>query len=151
MGDVVEVKATCKTEGESSTMTISAAVLDEARFAAHYNALNAATMELTEFSNTEVVGTIDCNRDGLLYTSIPQDGNWYATVDGKPVQTVLIGNAMLGLNLSQGTHTVTFFYKNTAFFIGCAISIACLVVFLGCYWLCYQPTFKKKKKGKYAR
>lgn len=149
-GDQIEIRFRCPSN-QSGTINLCAAVLDDEVFSQCYDALSASTLKLTRFENTYIEGIIHCDRNGILYTSIPQDGNWYATVDGKPVQTVLIGNAMLGLNLSQGTHTVTFFYKNTAFFIGCVISIACLVVFLGCYWLCYQPTFKKKKKGKYAR
>ena len=107
-------------------------------------------MELTNFKNTLVEGTINCDRAGVLYTSIPQDGNWHATVDGKPVQSVLIGNAMIGLNLSVGTHTVTFTYENRAFSLGLMISAACFALFLGCYWIYYQPSFKHKK-GKYER
>ena len=148
MGDVVELKATCKTEGETSTMTISAAVLDEARFAAHYNALNASTLELTEFSNTEVVGTIDCNRDGLLYTSIPQNGNWFAEVDGEPVKTVAIGDAMVGVMLTEGEHEVVFLYRNRAFSWGWKISLLCAAVFAV---LLYKDKSSGRRYGKYER
>ena len=148
MGDVVELKATCKTEGESSTMTISAAVLDEARFAAHYNALNASTLELTEFSNTEVVGTIDCNRDGLLYTSIPQNGNWFAEVDGEEAEVVTVGEAMSAVMLTEGTHEVRFVYRNAAFALGWKISLACAAILAVLAWYC---GLHDTKKGKYQK
>ena len=148
MGDVVELKATCKTEGETSTMTISAAVLDEARFAAHYNALNASTLELTEFSNTEVLGTIDCNRDGLLYTSIPQNGNWFAEVDGEEAEVVTVGEAMSAVMLTEGTHEVRFFYRNAAFALGWKISLACAAILAVLAWYC---GLHDTKKGKYQK
>ena len=148
MGDVVELKATCKTEGESSTMTISAAVLNEARFAAHYNALKAATMELTEFSNTEVVGTINCNRDGLLYTSIPQNGNWHAQVDGEAVEIVTVGGAMCAVKLTEGTHEVRFVYHNAAFAFGWKITLTCVAILAALVWFQNLP---EHKKGKYQK
>ena len=148
MGDVVELKATCKTEGESSTMTISAAVLNEARFAAHYNALHAATMELTEFSNTEVIGTINCNRDGLLYTSIPQNGNWHAQVDGEAVEVVTVGGAMCAVKLTEGTHEVRFVYHNASFAVGWKITLTCVAILAALVWFQHRP---EHKKGKYQK
>ena len=144
-GDVVELKMTCKAEGESSTMTISAAVLDEARFAVCYDALNAATLQLTEFSNTEVAGTIVCDRDGLLYTSIPQNGNWFAQVDGEMVETLTVGEAMTALMLTEGTHDIRFYYYNKAFSLGWMISVVCGAVFALLAWKSYQGESKKEK------
>ena len=143
-GDVVELKMASKSEGESSTMTISAAVLDEARFAACYEALNASTLELTEFTNIEVKGTILCNRDGLLYTSIPQNGNWYAQVDGKEVQPLEVGEAMVALPLSAGEHEVRFYYHNAAFVLGWKISLVCAAVFVVLIWKNVQPESRKR-------
>ena len=46
-------------------------------------------------------GTIDCDRDGLLYTSVPQNGNWSVKVDGKPAEIKLVGDCMVAVNLTQ--------------------------------------------------
>ena len=147
-GDVVELKMASKAEGESSTMTISAAVLDEVQFAACYEALNASTLELTEFTNTEVKGTILCNRDGLLYTSIPQNGNWYAQVDGKEVQPLEVGEAMVALPLTAGAHEVRFYYHNAAFALGWKISLVCATVFAVLIWKNVQPESRKRNHNK---
>ena len=146
-GDVIEVHLTCK-QGEKGTITIHAGILDEALFRKGYDVLSASTLELTKFRNTKIEGTITCDRNGVLYTSIPQDGNWSATVDGKPAEIVLIGDAMVGLLLSEGSHTVTFTYRNAAFSLGWKISLACVAVFFGLYWSIYQPSHKK---GKYEK
>ena len=153
MGDVVELKATCKTAGESSNMTISAAVLNQARFEQAFAELSASTLELTEFANTEVIGTIDCDRDGLLYTSIPQNGNWHVEVDGEEAEAVAVGEAMTSVMLTEGTHEVRFFYHNKSFALGWKISLACAAVFALLIWHrsrnVKEGKYQKNKKRKY--
>ena len=154
MGDIVEVKMTCKNEGESSTMTISAAVLNEERFAACYDVLNTSTMELTKFTNTEVKGTVNCDRDGLLYTSIPQNGNWFAQVDGENVETVTVGNAMTVVELTEGSHEIRFYYRNKAFAMGWKITLVCVAIFALLVWRENRPAqhtgkYQNKKKEKH--
>ena len=146
-GDVIEVHLTCKA-GESGTTTLHAGILDDAVFRQAYDRLSASTLELTTFENTLVEGTITCNRNGVLYTSIPQDGNWSAYVDGKPAEIIEIGDAMIGLLLPEGAHTVTFKYHNAAFSLGWKISLLCAVIFGGLYLSIYQP---QRKKGRYEK
>ena len=143
-GDLVEVRVTCGA-GESGTMTITSAILNRERFMRHYEVLAASQLELTEFSNTKVTGTIDCNRDGLLYTSIPQDGNWTVLVDGQPRDIQLVGDVMCAVPLTEGSHEVTFVYQNSAFTAGWMISLLCAVCFaVICYW-----NLQPKSVGKY--
>ena len=153
MGDVVELKATCKTAGESSNMTISAAVLNQARFEQAFAELRASTLELTEFANTEIIGTIECDRDGLLYTSIPQNGNWHVEVDGEEAEAVAVGESMTSVMLTEGTHEVRFFYHNKAFALGWKISLACAAVFALLVWCrsrnVKEGKYQKNKKRKY--
>ena len=146
-GDVVEVRLTCKPD-EIGTTTLRAGILNEQLFREAYDILSASTLELTTFHNTLVEGNIDCNRDGILYTSIPQNGNWKAYVDGKPVDTVSIGGAMVGLILPKGTHEISFRYHNAAFSLGWKISLACTAVFVGLYLSIYRP---QRKRGKFEK
>ena len=146
-GDMLEVHLTCN-KGDKGSITLNTAILDEDLFWQGYDVLNAATLHLTTFQSTYVEGTIQCNRNGVLYTSIPQDGNWTAEVDGKSAQIVTIGETMVGLLLSEGQHTVTFRYHNPAFSLGWKISLACTLVFIGLYLSIYHPS---RKKGKYER
>ena len=148
-GDVVEIKLTCK-NGENGNINLDAAILNEQVFRQGYDILAASTLELTKFKTTLVEGSISCNRDGVLYTSIPQNGNWVAIVDGEPAQTVLIGEAMVGLILPQGQHTVRFEYHNKAFDFGWKISLVCFGTFLILTAVSYRHLFKRKK-GKYQQ
>ncbi len=146
-GDVIEVHLTCKAN-EKGTITLHAGILNEAIFRRGYDKLAESTLELTHFSNAKVEGTVNVQENGVLYTSIPQDGNWKAIVDGKPAEIVLIGDAMVGLLLPEGTHNVTFIYHNAAFSLGWKVSLACLIVFLGLCWFEYYPKKKTNPTNK---
>ena len=148
-GDMVEIQLKCK-KSESGIIKIKAAVLNDELFQEAYNTLSASTLQLSHFSNTVIEGSIDCQHDGVLYTSIPQNGNWQAIVDGKPVDIVTIGDAMVGLLLAKGTHTIRFEYHNASFSLGWKISLTCFVVFAGIYFAVYKPNIRHKK-GKYER
>ena len=127
-GDVVELRFGCD-DGESGSMTVGAAILDNEVYRQGWEILSASTLELTKFTNTRVAGEISCDRDGLLYTSIPQNGNWTVWVDNEPAETVLVGDVMVGVELTEGHHTVRFVYKNAAFALGWKISLLSFMIF----------------------
>ena len=147
VGDVVEIAIACSAN-DTGTAQVLAALMNENVFWSGYSKLSQSTLELTSFSTTAVDGTILCNRDGLLYTSIPQNGNWYVYVDGQPVQTQLVGNAMVAVPLTKGYHEVAFRYHNDAFALGWKITAASTAVLLGLYFWIYPA---RNKKGKYAK
>ncbi len=145
-GDTVEVRITCKENLASTSISVKAAVLDEKTFRAGYEILNASTLQLTHFSTDYICGTIDCNRRGLLYTSIPQDGNWVAFVDGQKADITLVGDCMIGIPLTEGSHTVEFRYENKAFHLGVWITAGCILFFAGI--IAADHYFHRKKKSK---
>ncbi len=147
LGDTIMVEITCS-QGTNGTVNIRAGILDEQAFRKGYDILAASTLDLTEFSTTSIEGTINCNRDGLLYTSIPHDGNWVATVDGKETDITLVGDCMIALPLTQGEHTITFTYRNKAFTTGLLISLCCTAAFVG---LIILSRSSPKSKGKYEK
>lgn len=153
-GDTIDVRIVCK-EGEESTMTVSAAILNHDRFWEGYDILNESVWNPTQFESTYVSGTIRCSRDGLLYTSIPQNGNWTATVDGVPAEVRLVGDCMCAVELTEGTHTVSFRYHNAALSLGWKISLGCALVFLLVVVVVEKPyglPFPKSgSSGKYLR
>ena len=138
----------CKA-GEDGFHEITAAILNDALFQQCYDTLSESTWELTHFSNTKVDGTVNCNRDGILYTSIPQDGNWFAYVDGTPADIVLIGDAMCGIPLTEGQHNISFRYENKAFSLGWKVSLGALTIFLVAVCIAYIP--KKERRDKNDR
>ena len=145
-GDEIQVQLTCK-QGEDGRMTIRGGILDDNLFRQGVDQLKSSTLELTEFTSTQISGTIDCPREGLLYTSIPTDGGWSVLVDGQEAEPALVGDVMLAVRLEAGTHTVQFRYENRAFSLGWKISAICLLLFL----LTAPIYYYKRKKGKFER
>ena len=147
-GDVIDIRIACD-KGEKSTMTVSAAILLEDRFFRGYAVLNASTLELTEFDNTTLEGNISCNRDGLLYTSIPQNGSWFVEVDGEEAPVTLVGDCMVAVELQQGEHTVSFRYENKAFSLGWKITLLSFLIFGFLVWK--DRTANPPHKGKFQK
>ena len=148
-GDLLEVRVVCKAD-EDSTMTIGAAILDHDVFWRGYEILKASTLELTAFENSYLKGMIQCDRDGLLYASIPQNGNWEVKVDGKPAEIRLVGECMVAVSLTEGKHVVEYTYRNAAFSLGWKVSILCAAVFgLMVYGTGKQTALRKR--GRYER
>ena len=147
-GDVIDIRIVCKAD-EDSTMTVGAAILDYDVFWRGYEILNASKLELTTFDSSYVKGLIHCNREGLLYASIPQNGNWEVKVDGKPAEIRLVGDCMVGVELTEGQHLVEYTYRNRAFSLGWKVTLLCAAVFgVLIYTTQISP---KPKRGKYER
>ena len=139
-GDKIFIKIST-TKGDDSTMLLRGAILNQEAFDNAYKKLSAHTMDITEFSNTRVTGTVSCEKPGLLYTSIPQNGNWNVYVDGQKADVTLIGEGMVGVLLPTGSHQVEFRYENKAFTWGCIISSASLITLVVIHYLNNKPKY----------
>ena len=152
-GDTITVRIVCKA-GESSTMEVRAAVLDGEVFDRGYQRLAENTWQLTAFETDYLSGIVKCSRDGLLYTSIPQNGNWKVLVDGQETETLLVGECMAAVELTEGIHRVEFRYENAAFALGWKLTALFGLVFLMLVQMVYKPDWKKlisREKGKYQK
>lgn len=140
-GDKIELHIECYAK-EHGLITAHCGILDSDVFQEGYDILSKSTLQLTAFHNTQLAGKINCHQNGVLYTSIPQDGNWVAFVDGKPADIIRIGNSMVGLILRAGEHEIVFRYENNAFYIGLIVSAVSFVTLL---CVCYV-TYRQKKQ-----
>ena len=77
-----------------------------------------------------------------------RDGNWYVEVDGKAAEAVTVGEAMMAVMLTEGSHEVRFYYHNDAFALGWKISFACAAVLALLVW---RNKCNGGKKGKYQK
>lgn len=148
-GDEVQVTIECKAN-ESKSLGLTAAVLDEEVMQDAYSQLSQSVLNVTKFDQTVIEGTINCQQSGLMYTSIPYSGgNWHIYVDGQEAPVTLIGKAMVGVMLKEGSHQITFRYENKALAIGAGVSIGCTVLLAGILAMVYF--FRKKDNGKYTK
>ena len=143
-GDEIEISFRCKAD-ESGRLELTAAVLDGSVFQIGVDLLRQSTWEIQSLTDTSVTGTVEVTDRTVLYTSIPSNGNWTATVDGVQTEPILLCDTMVGLRLTPGQHTITFTYQNTALQQGIAVSLTALAIFLCLTALSYSPW----KKGKF--
>jgi uncharacterized membrane protein YfhO/putative flippase GtrA len=126
-GDVITF--TTGTGASKGTAKIQVGCIDNELFDRGYALLADEKMNLTEFSETTISGSITALKDGLLYTSVPNDKNWSARVDGVSVPIIQVDGCMIALRLDAGTHSVEFRYSNRALITGIVISLLSLGVF----------------------
>lgn len=142
-GDQVKIRISCKTTDSKKTINLIGAVLDETVMQKAHEKLSQSTLNITKFQDTLIEGTVDCKQAGLLYTSIPQaNDNWHVYVDDKEVPVTLVGDAMVGVMLEEGSHRISFRYHNKAFSTGLIISISCAVLLIAT--LCADFFLKRK-------
>jgi uncharacterized membrane protein YfhO len=125
-----------------------AACLDSELFSRGYELLAGQTLKLKEFSGTKIAGLVTAKKDGLLYTSIPNDGNWTAWVDGEESEILDIDGAMAALRLGEGEHSIEFRYYNSKLTLGILISIVSFAIFIA---LVLLDTCRKRMKKNESR
>lgn len=111
--------------------------------------------EITEYNDRMVEGTITAEEGQIMMTTIPYEPGWTIEVDGEEVEvlfeetesedggvtditnldgdvgTVVVVDAMIGLRLTEGTHTITMTYTPPGWWIGIALlcaGVVCIVI-----------------------
>ncbi len=96
------------------------------------DSLKDAQLQVEKFNDRYIKGTVTASEGEVLFTSIPYQDGWTVKVDGKKVEPVEVVKAMIGVELTPGTHTVTFSYTPPGFTVGVilfVLGIGMLVLF----------------------
>ncbi|MGN0463464.1 MAG: YfhO family protein [Acutalibacteraceae bacterium] len=132
-------------------LTFHACYLNKAAFAEGYEKLKATSISYDSFTDTSIEGSFTAKGTQILMTSIPYDSGWSVYIDGKKVDKndiVTIGDSMLGVNVTDGRHTIKMLYTPTGFKLGVAISIFTLIILLAAIAVCVILRKKgRKMKG----
>lgn len=145
-GEILTLEITIPADKESGYADIYAVGLDMNNFEAGYNKLSASAMNITEFTDTHIKGTVDVKASELVYTSINYDEGWEITIDGEKIEPVAIGGALIGIDAAPGTHTIEMTYKPKGFMIGAIVSAGTLVAFIAALVIIH--IVKKKRYAK---
>ncbi len=130
-------------EGGSESLQMYAYVLDMNKFTQLYDALADEGLEISQYDDTYIKGTVDVKSDGLLYTSIPYDEGYTVYVDGVETEYTSTGNnAFIALYLTEGSHTVEFEYFPRGLKSGRVLSIISLLLIAGCVF--FRIRYKKE-------
>ena len=133
--------------GSSGTISLDVAMQNDAVFDEGREVLSRSPWVLTEFSDTEICGTVEALEDGFFYTSVPYEPGWHAYVDGTEVplaQTydpesgdLKLTDAVIGFALEKGSHEITLRYRAPGLKTGALISAVSLLG-LSALWFCLR-------------
>lgn len=118
------------TSGNSGTAKIYVCMLNQDVFDKGYELLKDELYNVETFETTNISGTVEAKKDGLLYMSIPYENGWTAYVDGVETEITPIADAMVSVPLTAGKHTVTFKYVPEGFIPGLTATILCIALFV---------------------
>ena len=108
--------------------------MDKDKFIKAYDTIvKNGVLDVTENRESYIKGTINLAESKMLYTSIPYDTGWAVYVDGEKVASeniVVIGDALMGVYMDAGEHTVEFKYSPRGFVLGLGVSAAGIALFV---------------------
>ena len=112
------------------------------KFIEVYNALADEGLNVTEYSDTYIKGTITALSDGTCMTSIPYDEGYTLYVDGVRTEFDTVANALIAFPLTEGTHTIELEYNARGLSTGTAITIICALAIIA--FGVFKLVFKKE-------
>ena len=120
--------------------------LNEDMFREAVDILKKHPLEIEEFSEDHLKGTITAEEDGIMFTSITNEPGWTVYVDGEKTETVELYEALIGVPMTEGTHTVEMVFFPKGLKLGILLSVLGVVstVIAGMY------EFAGKKRSKAA-
>ena len=105
--------------------------------------LSGSRYKISSFGDTKVEGTVDSEKDGILFLTILEPERWECFIDGEKAE--IISNTDItftGVKVPAGHHNVTLRFHNRMSDIGIAVSIAGLIMLAAS---CFARRRKKKK------
>lgn len=95
-----------------------------------FDTLNAQTMQLTDMTDRKIEGKIQVQNAGRLILSVPADEGWTLYVDGKETEIEPLADALVGVHLEKGSHTIKLCYTTPGVKAGAGFSLGAVVLFM---------------------
>ncbi|MBQ8297573.1 MAG: YfhO family protein [Ruminococcus sp.] len=131
-GETASVELKVKEDTVNGNFKLMVYALSQPKFEQAYSQLADEQLQITEFSDTEINGTITALKDGVMFLSIPYEDGWSVYVDGEKAETCKVLQAMLGVEVSEGTHDIRIVYTPEGFTAGViatgTAAVLCVVI-----------------------
>lgn len=109
-------------------------------------ALKSNSLRDVQYDSTAatLTGEITAPDDGVLQIAIPYSTGWKAYVDGQQVDTFTSGIKYIGINVTEGEHTIELRYHTPGLAVGCIVS--CIATGIAIVWIAMEIHRKKSKR-----
>ena len=115
-------------------------MINEDNFSRWHSNLSENSADIISFRDTKIKCTLNVDKEGILFTSIPDDGGWSVKSNGKKLDTVNVGGALLAVELPPGNHTLEFKYNVPGLSAGIMISSICAAALAAYIYFRYKRT-----------
>ncbi|MDR1565329.1 MAG: YfhO family protein [Oscillospiraceae bacterium] len=123
-GDELSLKG--RTTGASNAY-IRLAILDTEKLAQGVQILREQAIKTEVFKPSKIKGTVTAKQGQILFTSVPYDKGWHIKIDGKRVKPLVLGGAWIGLEVTEGKHTIEMSFVPEGLIFGIVLSILSLL------------------------
>lgn len=101
-------------------------------------------LEIEEFEDTRIKGTVDCKKTGKMLLTIPYNLGWKAYVDGKQVDINKVDYGLMSIDITEGHHEVILYYELPGLKVGILGSMISLIMIIV---VCRRDVQKRKSKN----
>ncbi|MBR4225071.1 MAG: YfhO family protein [Oscillospiraceae bacterium] len=117
--------------------------LDEAAFKEDIEKAKEHGLNVTSFKEDHLTGDITADKDGIMLTTISWEPGWTIYVDGVETEPVEVLDALIGVPLTAGHHTIEMKFFPEGLKTGIVVSISGVIAIIALIFL--EP--KKKKES----
>lgn len=122
-------------EGKGGSVVSHVCTMDEAVWQDAYKMLSASMLDVTDYGDSCLKGTIDVQEDGVFVTSMPYEAGWKLKVDGHIREiNELIGGAWISTSLSAGEHQIELSFRPPGLIAGLLITLASIGLLIAAEW-----------------
>lgn len=125
-----KIDVTMEFSGQSAIRLISPSILllDTERF---QNAVEAMKEKAVVFKTdgNKATTKVSLEKEQVIYTTIPYDQGWSATIDGKRWNVDSVSEAMIALTVPKGEHQIILSYYPKGIKLGSLLFVICTLLF----------------------
>ena len=122
-------------EGKGGSVVSHVCTMDEAVWQDAYKMLSASMLDVTDYGDSCLKGTINVQEDGVFVTSVPYEAGWKLKVDGHTREiNELIGGAWISTSLSAGEHHIELSFRPPGLIAGLLITLASIGLLIAAEW-----------------
>lgn len=103
----------------------------------------SSEFECTSFSSNNISGTVNSEKDAVLYFSIPYDKGWNIYIDGEKAELFKVNYGFIGAYVEAGEHDIVLKYQIPYMTISIIISIIGIVAIV--IWCVYWQRREKRQ------
>lgn len=122
-------------EGKGGSVVSHVCTMGEAVWQDAYKMLSASMLDVTDYGDSCLKGTINVQEDGVFVTSVPYEAGWKLKVDGHTREiNELIGGAWISTSLSAGEHQIELSFRPPGLIAGLLITLASIGLLIAAEW-----------------